>query len=182
MTEEPCDHDLSAGSRKVIHDVNIHGWHVVKVSSSGDHPGWAFSIGFFHTFQHPEVLMFGLGLDLMHQLINTLAAEIRAGQCIEADTEHGDLLKGYRCAFKSVDKVWYEYVLGYATWFYKGTDFPTLQCFWPDKGHRYPWDRDFDSSLASLQPLLFHRDPVQAQARALLNSLASGSKEQEADR
>src|SRR6266571_6248544 len=143
MTDDRCDHDLSAGSRKVIHDVNTYGWHVVKVSSSGDNPDWAFSIGLFHTFHHPEVLMFGLRLDLMHHLINTLAAEIRGGCIIAADGEHGDLLKGYRCAFKVVEKMWYGHVLGYATWFYNGYGFPTLQCFWPDKDRRYPWDQGF---------------------------------------
>jgi hypothetical protein len=180
MTDEACEHDLNASSRKVIHDVNTHGWHVVKVDVRDEHPGWAFSIGLFHTFQHPEFLIFGLDLDLMHRLINSLGEEIRAGRRFEADFEHDALLKGYRCALKPVDPVWYPHILGFATWYYKGAEFPTLQCFWPDKQHRYPWQSGFDAKLESHQPLLFKRDPVAARAEALFASTPHAPNEDEA--
>ena len=118
IADEGCKHDLNASSRKVIHDVNTHGWHVVKVDVRDEHPGWAFSIGLFQTFQHPELLIFGLELDLMHRLINSLGEEVRAGRRFAADFEHDALLKGYRCALKPVDPVWYPHVLGFATWYY----------------------------------------------------------------
>ena len=168
MAEDKCDHDLSAASRKVIHDVNTHGWHVMKVLGTSENPAWAFSIGLFHSFKHPEILMFGLPLDTMHQVINAVGLQARAGRRIEAGTEVDDLLEGFRCAFKAVEPVWYEPVLGYATWYYKGRAFPTLQCFWPDREHRFPWDPRFDASLISRQPLVFHRDAENARAQNLV--------------
>lgn len=151
----------------MIHDVSTHGWHVMKVLGTTVDQGWAFSIGLFHTFNHPEVLMFGLRLEAMHQVINAVGLQIRAGRRLDPDTEVDDLLEGYRCTFKVVDPVWYELVLGYATWYYKGHAFPTLQCFWPDRDHRFPWDPRFDSALIARQPLLFQKDTQQARAHGL---------------
>src|SRR5262245_36961608 len=179
MIDEGCKHDQTAASRKVIRDVNTHGWHVVKVSALDEHPGWAFSIGLFYTFRHPEILMFGLSLDLMHRLINSLGEEVRTGRRFETGFEHDDLVEGYRCAFRDVDPAWYPSVLGFATWYYKRAAFPTIQCFWPDKQHRYPWERGFDPRLESHQPLLFNRDPTAARAEALFASMTSSSKAQE---
>ncbi len=179
MSNDRFSHDLAVANRKVIHDVNVHGWHVVKVSVLDEHPGWAYSIGLFHTFRHPEFLIFGLGLDLMHRLINTLGNEVRVGRRFAADAEHDRLLEKYRCVLKPVDTAWYPHVVGFATQYYKGASFPVLQCIWPDKRHRYPWQSGFDSRLVSHQPLLFERDPVEARAEALFASIGYGPKDTE---
>ena len=43
---------------------------------------------------------------------------------------------------------------GYARWFYKGDDFPALQCLWPDKQGRFPSDADYSEPLRARQCLL----------------------------
>lgn len=40
--------------QKVFDDVAKHGWHVVKVLEQAKVPGWAFSIGLYKNFKHPE--------------------------------------------------------------------------------------------------------------------------------
>jgi len=32
--------------------------------------------------------------------------------------------------------------LGYPRWFYPGSALPVLQCVWPDKAGRFPWEPD----------------------------------------
>ena len=48
----------------------------------------------------------------------------------------------------------YREYLGYARWFYRGDDFPALQCVWPDSGHRYPWHPDAGADFVRRQPVL----------------------------
>ena len=79
---------------------------------------------------------------------------VREGRVFQADSESNDVLKGYACAFRTVDKTHYHEYLGYARWFYGGDDFPVLQLVWPDKNGRFPWDADFADSLRWSQPVL----------------------------
>ena len=70
-----------------------------------------------------------------------------------------------------MNPVWYHHFLGYANWFYQGEDYPALQCIWPDKNSRFPWDPEFKPDWLWAQPLLFHDEPVAARTEELLKSL-----------
>lgn len=35
-----------------------------------DQPGWAYTVGLSQTFEHPELILFGLPLDVAHVLLN----------------------------------------------------------------------------------------------------------------
>ena len=48
-----------------------------------DSPGWAYSIGFYRTFNHPEIVVFGLNSQLMHSIINSVGDDIRDGKSFE---------------------------------------------------------------------------------------------------
>lgn len=169
--------DWSAADRKVLADVKTAGWHVVKVPEAEGTPGWAFSIGLHHTFGHPEVVVFGLPLEVMHEAINTLGAAVREGAIFEADTRHDDVaFAGVACAFRTVQRRWYAPFLGYATWFYRGKTFPALQCFWPDKAGRFPWEASGDSRVEQLQPLLFRTDADAARVAHLLRTLGDNTR------
>jgi len=65
-----------------------------------------------------------------------------------------DILDGYSCIFRDVDRSLYPEHFGYARWFHEGDSFPMLQCVWPDKSIRFPWEPDFNSQLISSQPIL----------------------------
>jgi len=168
-----CEHtgDFSKTDRKVIYDVNTHGWHVMIVTPDGANPGWAYSIGLFHSFRQPEVLVFGLDGELMHQLINHVGREVRNGVRFEAAREYADIIERLKCTFRVVNPAWYRNVLGYATWFYKGSRFPAMQLFWPDRSQRYPWQTEFEARFLRDQPLLFHASPDDARAVEMLASL-----------
>ena len=143
------DHD-----RKLLADVQQHGWHVLGVEADDEGPGFAYSIGLFHTFRHAEIIVFGLAVKVMHPIINAIGEQVRKGSPFEHLDEAGDVLEGYNVCFRTVERKHYREYLGYARWFYQGDDFPVLQCVWPDKQHRYPWHPDFNENLASRQPRL----------------------------
>ena len=69
------DHDPKCegmDDAKLLADVQEYGWHVVSIFESDDTPGWAFSIGLFQNFHHPEIVVFGLNEELMPYVINEI--------------------------------------------------------------------------------------------------------------
>lgn len=157
--------------RKILADVEHHGWHVITVPGGASTPGWAYSIGLHHTFEHPEVILFGLPVDPMHRMINVIGDAIRDGTRFSTRSTSTEILEGYTCAFESVAPPWYEVFLGYAVWFHQGADFPVVQCLWPDRDGALPTDERFDPDLLDLQPLLWHTSAQAARAEAILHSI-----------
>ena len=143
---------------KVLQDIQRVGWHVVKVFVPKDEegPDWAYSIGLFHSFGHPEVILFGLALDRCMTLVNVIGRQVKAGKRYQSGEEYADILQDpYKCAFRDVGRDHYRDYVGYASWFYETDPFPLTQCFWPDKQGRFPWDESCDDYVRRAQPLLF---------------------------
>ncbi len=56
-------------------DVEKFGWHVLKIFSDTESaPSFAYTVGLEKTFDHPELVIFGLNdnLELMHKVLNSL--------------------------------------------------------------------------------------------------------------
>jgi Domain of unknown function (DUF4262) len=155
---------MSGADAKVLGDINEYGWHVVKVFSKSDGPDFAYSIGLYESFRHPEILVVGLALDTMHQIINNIGADVKAGKMFEAGSQYPDILDNYDCAFREVLKNNYAHLFGWAISHYKGTEFPAIQCVWPNRDHRFPWDSDPDSNFKQAQPT-YDQPPTQLSAR-----------------
>jgi hypothetical protein len=140
--------------RKLLADIARVGWAVLAIQQDGEGPGYAFSVGLFHTLGHPEIVLMGLPPQTAMQLINSMGEAVRNGQRFEANRRYDQLAKGFPLAFVTVGTQHYRPYLGYARWFYRGSDFPVLQCVWPDKAGHFPWEPDFDGRFVEVQPLL----------------------------
>lgn len=140
--------------RKLLADVQGHGWHVLGIKADDGGPNFAYSIGLYQTFNHPELIVFGLDFGIMHSMINNVGELVRAGQRFGDFDDSGDVLQNYKVMFRVVEQRHYQEHFGYALWFYHPYPFPALQCVWPDSQHRYPWHECFNPNLVSRQPLL----------------------------
>ena len=145
---------MNSGDAQVHADIATYGWHVVKVLEDAEGPGFAFTIGLYRRFEHPELIVVGLPPDTMHRLLNVAGEAVRSGQVYVAGQAYDDLLEAYSCTFRPVPVRQYEPYLGYARWYYRGDDFPTLQLVWPDREHRYPWAAPPDAWIRGAQPVL----------------------------
>ena len=140
--------------RKVVSDVQIHGWHVVKVFASAERPEFAYTIGLQHNFGHPELIVFGLSSKIAHAALNVAGDNIRAGACYQAGTQTDQILNQYLCAFRPVPLAQYREHLGFALWFYRGSAFQALQLIYPDREGRWPWQDGVSHAFRQGQPLL----------------------------
>jgi hypothetical protein len=149
---------LSAPDAKVLGDIQTVGWHITGVFARKNEKGpeWAFSIGLFHSFQHPEVVVFGLPFARCMDTVNVIGKEVQKGKRYEPGGEYTDILQDpYRCVFREVDRQHYSDYVGYALWFYEDDPFPLMQCFWPDKKGLFPWNDGCNDYVRNAQPLLF---------------------------
>jgi hypothetical protein len=145
------DHD-----RKLLSDVENYGWHVLNIFSDESGPGYSFSVGLYHKFGHPEILVMGLSQPVAHQLINLAAGHIARGKEFQAREREEDLAQGFACSFVPILAEHYQEYLGYGIWFYRSLKqpFPAFQLVWPDKQGRLPWESNYDERFFKLQRLL----------------------------
>jgi hypothetical protein len=165
------DTGLESADRRLLRDVRDLGWHVVLIPEEEGTPGWAFSVGLYSSFSAPEVIVFGLDLDVAHQLINGVGELAKSGSPVIEREIRAELIDRYDCTFRTVVQQWYPAFMGAACWYYRSTEFPLLQCFWPDRSGLYPWSRDFQKSWKWAQPLLYNSSRRRARVDALLKSL-----------
>jgi hypothetical protein len=145
--------------RDIFGDIERVGWSVIQIED-GDEPGpvYSFTVGLFHTHDHPEIILFGLQAPIAGAIINDIGAAIADGARIETGRPYDDFTS-VPVQFVAVDPAHYRAYVGYALWLYSGPTFPMLQCVWPLKSGLFPWDAGYPPQGASIQPLLSARTP-----------------------
>ena len=152
MQEHTCNSDEH--EKKLLSDIEEYGWHIVAIPKDAEGPAFAYTIGFFATFSHPELIILGLRGETNIQILKNLGSEIKAGRAFDPGPDYEEVLSGYPVTFRNVLEKNYGEYFGYGIWYYEGTQFPVLQCVWPDKNNRYPWHTEYNRALIPEQPLL----------------------------
>ena len=137
--------------------VREFGWAVQLVPSgaSSEEPAFAYTVGLHRSFGHPELIIFGLGLEDMHSVLNLLGDLIKDGRVLHAGERVADVLVGRDLLLREVtsDTCFRSHV-GYAMWFYGGRPFKLLQALWPDRHGMFPGEGAAEPGICALQPLL----------------------------
>jgi hypothetical protein len=138
--------------RRVIDEA---GWWVGLMPSHGESPAFAYTIGLYERFGHPEIILFGLAPNSMHGILNHCGAMIQRGQRFEVGSSVSGVLDGYEVRFRPVAApASYMQYLAYGCRHYGDRVFPVLQLVWPDKEHRFPGDVGAGDLMGAQQPLL----------------------------
>ncbi len=137
---------------RVTRDIEQYGFHVVKVMEDDVGPAHAFTVGLNKSHDHPEIVAVGPDLDVLHQLVNAVGADVGEGRRFEAEQAYEGIVQGMKCHFREVHLANYGDFLGYAGWYYEGKPFPALQCLWPDPNGHFPFEDTFHKELRGLQP------------------------------
>lgn len=153
IPEDHKEHDKLA-EQTIIKHVEEYGWHIAYFDSNGYAPTFAYTIGLYKTFKHPEIISFGLNTDILVWMLNHAGGRIKNDEKIETNKLYDGFLEGYPVQFLEVQRESYSEYFGYGSWFYDWHDFPALQLVWPDKESKFPWEEGFNKDLKSLQKLL----------------------------
>jgi hypothetical protein len=148
---------LSAQDERTITHIEEFGCSVVNVARTDYGLGWSYTIGIFDTCGKPEIITVGLPSEAAHFALNEAAKLLRAGADLTKG-RRGDLVGQVECEFRPVDPKWVAQLMGWAIWYYGGTDFPMLQAVYPDLENRFPEDKEFDKTFE--QPLMQPAAPM----------------------
>ena len=154
-----------AGEDKCLADIAQYGLHVMKVMGDHEWPEFTYSVGLYHTFGLPEIIILGLRGDLAHAVLNELADRARRGERYQVGDMLDGLLEGFAVTLRPVRDEHIEPHFGWARWFYDGQPFPALQLVWPTTSGVWPWEARASTEFRHKQPLLESVD-VPAWARS----------------
>jgi hypothetical protein len=117
-------------------------------------PACAYTVGLFATYNHPELIAFGLSTKTLQDVLNIGGEMVKQGRVLQPESIYPEFFEGVIATLVAVDPRNVPDYFGYAIWYHRTVGFPCLQLVWTDRRGRYPWETGFDNNLRHLQPLL----------------------------
>ena len=138
--------------------VEEHGWHAIAVPESERAPELLYTIGLVSSWNHPELIVFGLPARTAHSVVSSLIDRIREHESFEKTGVHPDLLGDLPLLIRPVHPSQLETYFGYAMGYYRLVGRPdalrAVQIFWPDRDGVLPNVVKCDPLVAAAQPRL----------------------------
>lgn len=147
--EDNCRDDERTSS-----NIEKYGLSIIMIEATDYLPSFAYSIGLWKTYNHPEIICFGLRIETLHALFNDVADIIKNGQKIEVGKNYDQIFESGLAEFISVDKRNLSDYFGGAIDYHKTKDFPAMQLVWTDRNNKFPWESDYEEEFVYKQPLL----------------------------
>jgi len=124
---------------KIKENIRKHGWHFLFVfDPNGEREDFSYTIGLEESFNHPEIIVFGLKKDSSHAILTDIVEDIKSGATMESDKKLGNVIGGdLEVMFKPLISSAYKEYLGTAVDYYS-RQFRAQVMFWPDKANKLP--------------------------------------------
>jgi hypothetical protein len=141
---------------KIAWVVETQGWCAEPVAPVADppRPGYTYTIGFEATFDHPEVVIFGLTPVAARGLLEMIATHLEAGGEIPVGVFVGLLDNDLPAAMLPIQMPDHSDLFAGAAEFNGRDDFRIRQFLWPDRSGKLPWDEGYDDRLRMAQPVV----------------------------
>ena len=146
-------HDaLDAQEQSFIANMREHGWFDTAVLGDDEGPSFSYSSGFWVNTGSPEIIMFGMKREIIHNVFWDIYRDVTAGRCLPDGGRTDQVFANLPACIFPVAKRYYRDYLGWNRWFYGGDDFPCLHIVWPDRAGIFPWESSFDEEFRDDQP------------------------------
>lgn len=156
-----ADPALTEYEARLLQNIENHGCQVTYVfDPTGEHKAFSYSAGLPISIGQPDVIVFGLSKELMHFMINEVAAQYRKGlELFEGQIIEG-LIEGYPCVARRVLSENIEDYFSSAMWVHgRALGRPmdvAFQLVWPGVEQRlFPWEEGCDEAVIAAQPPLY---------------------------
>ncbi len=140
--------------KKLNTDIEKYGWTIIALDATDYLPSFAYTIGLWKNYQHPEIIVFGLPVGMLHTVLNEAGAIIKSGNKLEQEKLYNDFFENGNTCFIPVDERNFRDYINYATELNGASAFPAFEMIWTDKNLKFPWEENFDAELKFRQPLL----------------------------
>ena len=140
--------------RSIATIVGKHGWFIALFTASDYLPSFAYTIGLWQKFKHPEIIAFGLTTETLGSILNIAGDKVKSGELINTNQLSDDFFENGSTQFVKVHEESLKDYFGYGLEYYDYEVFPALQMVWTDRNNKFPWDDDFEEEFKIKQPLL----------------------------
>lgn len=111
-------------------------------------PSFTYTIGLTKTFDHPELIIYGVAPERAHGILACAVELIEAGTRFAPGECYGKILKDQDVLAREVQAPGYPLNIARA---YYGADVSAIQLVWPDAHGVFPLEEGFDPELNGLQ-------------------------------
>jgi hypothetical protein len=151
MSIEPLA-SLMSPEQSISEGVRKSGFRVLAIS---DHlPPFAYTVGLMFTYQHPELVIFGLQ-HARTDILRGMAHLMGQGRRFDAPNEY-ELVPNVKVATRPVHPTQHEFYLGHAMGYCREQGRPgglqAIEVFWPDKQGKFPFQPGCEESVWRQQP------------------------------
>ena len=120
-------------SNKLTDDILKYGFEVIMVPKTNYLPSFAYTVGLWKSYKHPELISLGLPIDILHTMLNTVVFEvIKREKLIEIGRNYHDILEKYPVQFLTVDNRNIPDYFVLAIFYYQSVDFLSFILIWDD--------------------------------------------------
>lgn len=144
----------SSEDKKLFEDIEKYGLHILFVSSSNYLPSFGYTVGLYKTYNHPEIICFGISERATQAVMNNISDLLKSGKKVRLNKTYYDFFHNVQAQFIEVDMSYIQNYFGYDIWLYETINFPAIQLVWADRQNNFPWDKNYDTEFKYRQPLL----------------------------
>jgi hypothetical protein len=143
---------------KIRSDIAEYGWHCLSVGlrvgeSDPDFIPFSYTIGLATTFDHPELIIFGLLRGPSHGILAECVSRLRAtGRLPENERIPHILARDLDVVVRPLRPEHYGEYVGTALRFFGNESVRASVVFWPDANNAFPWEQG--SEETGQEPLL----------------------------
>ena len=81
---------------KLIEDVKKLGWSVMLIEATEYLPSFAYTVGLWKNFNHPELIAFGLTTKTLHSILNIGGELVKSGHTLKIGCDYDDFFDNGR--------------------------------------------------------------------------------------
>ncbi|MFL6600745.1 MAG: DUF4262 domain-containing protein [Steroidobacteraceae bacterium] len=145
--------------------IRQYGWVVIGVYEHVERsePPMAYTMGLVENFGHPELIIFGLPMEVSHKALNTLVRRfVRPGGHVPLGEPIDRVFERFPVAAKMLATEVAERYALMAERRARERSLPlsVVQIVWTDPEGRFPWESAYDRSFDGIQPRLFETGPT----------------------
>jgi hypothetical protein len=89
MSHEEHDSQTEKEIRRIVQE---YGWYVALFEADTATSAFAYSIGLWKNYGHPEIILFGLEVQTMGKILNLAGEKVKSGRPLLADSADFDIL------------------------------------------------------------------------------------------
>ncbi|MDD2977125.1 DUF4262 domain-containing protein [Aquabacterium sp.] len=149
-----CETPPVEEGEQVLENIATYGWHCVHVPQMGHQLAFTYTIGLYHSYKHPELLVYGANAKAACDMIKYVGTAARDDEALDLDQPTDKLMDGHSCVFVEVPYLNFPQRIEHGLWFYEDVSFPLRQIVWTSNQGLFPWHPESSVRFRASQPLL----------------------------